>query len=252
MAMGRTPDGVVLRGNDVAWVYTGFATLNRVLGGRFTDEEAEDRVAEIAECFHQWNAPVSWMTGPSTWPPQLADYLNDNGFVRSEITTGMAADLRSPLPPAPVIEGLRIELLADPEQFKIWTTLNTEPWPREATAAAKAILTPDNAGSDPRCRFYLGYLHNQPVVRGMACVKGDVAGLHWISTATDHRDSEAESALQIALANRALSDARDAEANLAVLVTPHPASLLCRQFHFQTFCLFTSYGWPAALEKDAC
>ena len=252
MAMGRTPDGVVLRGSDVAWVYTGYAALNRVLRARFTEAEAEDRVAEIAECFQKWNAPVTWIIGPSTWPPQLPDALRDNGFTCRETTSGLAADLRPALPAPPVIPGFRIELITDAAQFELWTVLNTEPWPGNTTTAAAAILTPENAGSDSRCRFYLGYLNDQPAVRGMVCAKGDVAGLHWIATGAQQHDWVENSALELALANHALTEARDAGATLAIFTTPEPVSPFCQKLRFQIYCQLTRFTWPADGANAEC
>src|ERR1700744_325047 len=106
VALGRTEDGVVFRGSDVTWVYTGYRALSRVMRARFSPDEAEDRVAEIAECFRQWNAPVVWVVGPSSFPPELGEYLGDSGFGNNEIWMGMAADLSAI--PASVPSPLRI------------------------------------------------------------------------------------------------------------------------------------------------
>src|ERR1700722_15205064 len=95
VALGRTEEGVVFRGSDVTWVYTGYRALSRVMRARFSPEEAEDRVAEIAECFRQWDARVVWVVGPSPWPPQLNDYLHDAGFNTNETWMGMAVDLQA-------------------------------------------------------------------------------------------------------------------------------------------------------------
>jgi len=241
VSMGRTEDGVVFRGNDVTWVYTGFPTLSRVMRARFTDEEAEDRVAEIAECFRQWNAPVIWVVGPSTWPPQLPEYLKDSSFNLTETWMGMAADLATaPLLPARK-DPLRIELITEADQLKAWTMLNTESWPAESATGAVNIFSPENAGSDPRCRYYLGYINNKPVVRGLACVKGDVAGLYWISTASEHRDI----GYDLALASRALSDARDSGAKLAVLPARDSLTPLCQKLGFKPYCQLSVYAWPS-------
>lgn len=248
VAMGRTEEGVVFRGNDVTWVYTGFPTLSRVLRARFSDEEAEDRVAEIAECFHQWNAPVLWIIGPSTWPPQLPEYLKDASFSHSESWMGMAADLQTiALPPAN--KDLRIELITEADELKTWTLLNNDHWPAESTNGAVNIFSPENAGSDPRCRYYLGYLNNKPdskpVVRGMACVKGEVAGLYWLNSIPEHRTS----GLDLALATRALSDAREGGAKLAVFPTRDSHSALCQKLGLKPYCQFNIYAWPSTPPK---
>jgi hypothetical protein len=243
VAMGRTEDGVVFRGSDVSWVYTGFPTLNRIMRARFTDEQAEDRVAEIAECFRQWNAPVVWIMGPSTWPPHLPDYLQDSGFSHTETWMGVAADLGI-MPVIPPGKDLRIELVTEAEPLKIWAQLSAEHWPADSTGAA-SIFSPQSAGSDPRCRYYLGYLNNKPVVRGMACVKGDTAGLYWISSPPEHRGV----GFDLAVAGRALSDAKEGGAKLAVMPIRDSHSPLCQKLGFKPYCQFSVYGWPSSPAK---
>src|SRR5439155_2667274 len=112
--LGRTMDGVIYRGSDVMWVYTGFPALSRVMLARFPQEEAEDRVAEIRSYFKQWDAGVSWVVGPTSWPPKLGEYLHSQGFGSSELWTGMAMHLAT-LPPAPEDRpaGLRIQMVTD-------------------------------------------------------------------------------------------------------------------------------------------
>ena len=247
VAMGRTEDGVVFRGSDVTWVYTGFPTLSRIMRAKFTDEQAEDRVAEIAECFRQWNAPVVWIMGPSTWPPQLPEYLHDAGFTHTESWMGVAADLKT-MPLTPPGKDLRIELITEPEQLKTWTLLSAEHWPAESSGPVN-IFSPENAGGDPRCRYYLGYLNNKPdskpVVRGMACVKGDTAGLYWISSPPEHRNV----GFDLALASRALSDAKEGGAKLAVMPARDSHSPLCQKLGFKPYCQFSIYAWPSAPAK---
>jgi hypothetical protein len=243
VALGRTEDGVVFRGSDVTWVYTGYPALSRVMRARFAPEEAEDRVAEIAECFRQWNAPVAWVVGPSSFPPELGDHLRESGFITSEIWMGMAIDLID-LPRVPSPASLKIELITETEQLKTWALLSTEMWTGEATEGALSIFSPDNAGSDPRCRYYLGYVGGKPVARGMACVRGETAGLYWINSKPEF----AEEGYDQALAIRALSDARDSGARLGVMPA-RTHNTLSQRLGFKPYCQFNIYAWPASSLK---
>ncbi len=163
--MGRTEDGVVYRGQDVTWVYTGFPSLSRVLRARFTDESAEDRVQEILAYFKQWDASVSWVLGPSSWPLSLAQTLHAHGFGSGETWTGMAMDLRNGPQPVATPDGLRIGTASDDAGMKTWAGLSAEAQSQNGFDGASGIFTPDNAGGDPRCRYYIGYLDEQPVSR---------------------------------------------------------------------------------------
>ncbi len=240
VALGRTEDGVVFRGSDVTWIYTGYRALSRVIRARFSALEAEDRVAEIAECFRQWDAPVAWVIGPTSFPPELGGYLQDSGFRISETWMGMAVDLAQL--PAPGNTSLKIELITEKAQLETWAMLNNDQWTGNAADGALNIFSPENAGGDPRCRYYLGYMNNKPVVRGMACVRGDVAGLYWLNA----KPGLGEEGFDFALALRALSDARESGARLGVMPVRVQSSALCKRLGFAPYCQFNIYGWPAA------
>jgi hypothetical protein len=244
VSLGRTEDGVVFRGSDVTWVYTGYRELSRVMRARFSPDEAEDRVAEIAECFRQWNAPVAWFIGPSSFPPELGECLRDSGFSTNEVWAGMATDLAAVPAVAPTAP-LRVELVTETAELQAWATLSTESWSIEPADGATNIFSPENAGGDPRCRYYLGYLGSKPVVRGMACVRGETAGLHWLSILPEHR----QSGYDIALASRALIDARDSGSRLGVMPIRHPNQPLAAKLGFKQYCQFNVYAWPAIPPK---
>jgi GNAT superfamily N-acetyltransferase len=245
VALGRTEEGVVFRGSDVTWVYTGYRALSRVMRARFSPEEAEDRVAEIAECFHQWDAPVVWVIGPSSWPPELKNYLHDSGFNTNETWMGMAVDLKAVPAPLANKDGLRIELVTESDQLEAWTLLSDEMWPGDAQAGALNIFSPENAGGDPRCRYYLGYIGDKPVVRGMACVRGDTAGLYWISITPEHR----EKGYELALAAHALTEAAEGGAKVGVMPVRGVGSSLSEKLGFKPYCQFNVYTWPALPAK---
>ena len=245
VALGRTEEGVVFRGSDVTWVYTGYGALSRVMRARFSPEEAEDRVAEIAECFRQWDAPVVWVIGPSSWPPQLSEYLHDSGFQSNEIWMGTAVDLQKVPDQLVRKDALRIELITEKEQLEAWTLLSNEMWTGDAASGAMSIFSPENAGGDPRCRYYLGYLGAKPVVRGMACARGDIAGLYWINVKPEYR----EHGYDVVLAARALIDAREGGAKLGVMPVRSVASPICEKLGFKPYCQFNLYVWPASPPK---
>jgi GNAT superfamily N-acetyltransferase len=243
-ALGRTMDGVVFRGTDVTWVYTGFPSLSRVLLARFPQEDAEDRVAEILSYFKQWDAGVSWVVGPTSWPPKLGEYLHNQGFGSSEMWTGMAMNLVD-LPPhsPPNAPGVRIETVDDDEGLRLWATLS----PESAAAHEEAegslnVFAPQNAGSETHSRFYLAYVDGAPASRCMSFSRGGVVGLYWISTLPEHRGK----GLGTAVGRRALEDARTLGSRVAVMPAPNRGLALCERLGFQAYCQFSVYAWPPA------
>jgi len=71
-----------------------------------------------------------------------------------------------------------------------------------------AILT----NHDP-IEYYVGYVNGKPVVRGLSCYFAKVAGLHWLSTATDEQKKGYGTAMQYYRLKRA----KELGYNIAVL-----------------------------------
>jgi hypothetical protein len=244
--LGRTMDGVVFRGTDVTWVYTGFPALSRVLLARFPQEDAEDRVAEVLSYFKQWDAAVSWVVGPTSWPPRLGEYLHNQGFGSSEVWTGMAMDLRQlASPQLDRAVGLRIQAVNDDAGLRAWATLSPETnghTQELETEGSVSLFGPDQAGGDSRSRYYVAYLDSAPVSRCMSFTRNGVTGLYWLATLPAHRGR----GIAAAVGHRALDDARSLGARLAVMPASFRGVTLCQRLGFQPYCQFSIYAWPPA------
>ena len=240
--LGRSANGVVYRGPDVAWVYTGFPLLSRVMRARFSSEEAEDRVSKILGCFKKWDASVSWIISPGSSPMKLGELLHNAGFGSSESRSAMAMTLSTDLadsdPAWPV--GLRIQTVSDEVGLRAWATLSSDAVFHGDSDGAVQIFSPANAGGDSRCRYYLGYLDGQPIARAMSFADGDVTVIYWLTTLRTHRGR----GVGKAMAHRLLSDARQSGSRMAVISTPQTGLELCRQMGFKSYCQFHVYHWP--------
>lgn len=239
-SLGRTEEGVVFRGTDVTWVYTGFPTLSRVLQARFPLEDAEDRIAEILGYFKQWDASVMWVVGPSSFPPRLGEYLHRHGFGSLEIWNGMAMDLTTLPPRLEPAEPLRIQSVSDQAGLRAWATLSSDVGSDGDPDAAMSIFSPENAGGDPRCRYYLGYRNGQPIARGMTFIRGQVVGLYWFATHPTCHDA----GVSATMIHRALEDATAAGAKIAVMPLRPGDESLAAQLGFKSYCQFHVYAWP--------
>jgi hypothetical protein len=245
LVLDRGDDAVAFRGSDAIWVYTGYRGLSRVLRTRFLIDEAEDRVASIVALFQRWNAHVSWILGPTSFPPEVPEYLKDAGFAPAQIWMGTAGSLTGLTDPGKA-SGLRIETISSEENFQAWSSMSSEHW--NPADEAEKIFTARTAGSDPHCRFYLGFLGKDPVVRGMVCTRDQVAGLYWVSARADQRGKDYE----LSLATKALLDARGAGARLGVMPTRGTASTLSAQLGFEPYCQFQVFTWPPASAMPLC
>ena len=254
VALGRTEDGVVFRGSDVTWVYTGYRSLSRVLRARFAPEQAEDRVAEVGDCFREWDAPVCWVVGPSSFPPNLPELLADAGFDAGELWLGLARDLAAvDVQPSPTA-GCLVARVVSKIDLDLWTHVaaandgdGTEGGDHVPDPATADIFSPENAGGDPRCRYYLATVNNRPVARGMAYVQGDVVGLHWLAC----EPAERGRGYQRAVIRRALADARATGARLAVVAARGGVQPALVSSGFKPYCQFTVHGWPSTPQAHA-
>jgi hypothetical protein len=234
MTLGKTEDAVIFRGSDVAWVYTGAKSLSRVLRPRFAPDDVEDRVEEISECFRQWDAGVSWIIGPTSWPPQIGQVLHESGYGNQEIWTGMALDLTEWSLDPNLLNNLRVERVVDPGSLAVWARLGDE------TDPAATIFSPENAGGDQRCRYYLAFADGKPVSRGMAFLRGDTVGLYWLDKVPGRSDRGSDRAV-IA---KALLDARAGGATTAVVPAATAVRGTLTEMGFKAYCQFNVYSWP--------
>lgn len=248
-AFGRTEEGVVFRGTDVAWVYTGFPSLSRVLGAPLPQEEVEDRVAEILSYFKRWDAAVSWVVGPTSWPPRLGDYLHKSGFGISDSWIGMAMDLSS-LPMTidrPI--GVEVQAVTSDAELRAWATLSTDPTARGDAEGAVDIFSPEHAGSDRHCRYYLGYRNGAPVSRIMTYTRGKTVGVYWMATLAQHRGL----GITTAVIHHALEQAAASGTRIAVMPSTPKAQSLGIRLGFKPYCQFNVYTWPPSpLRMPTC
>jgi hypothetical protein len=239
-SLGRTEEGVVFRGTDVTWIYTGFPALSRVLQARFAFEDAEDRIAEILGYFKQWDASVTWVVGPSSFPPRLGEYLHNHGFGSLEIWSGMALNLAHLPARIEPPDSLRIQVVSDTASLRTWATLSADAGTNGDAEAIASVFSPKNAGGDSRCRYYLGYRNGQPIARGMSFTRDQVVGLYWFATHPTCRDPGAAAAM----VHRALEDAVAAGASIAVMPLRPSDENLGTQLGFKPYCQFHVYAWP--------
>jgi len=232
-ALGRSEDGIVFHGSDVTWVYSGCPTLSRVLCARFTSDGVQDRVLEILGYFKSWDASVSWVVGPTSYPPALGDYLHASGFGICETWIGMAMNLAE-RPRVVTPRGFSVRQVKDEEQLQAWATLCHEE--REVVD----IFAPTNAGGDARSRYYLGYFNGRPVSRAMTFRRDDVVGLYWVATINEHR----RKGFCSALLNHAMDDAAASGAKAIVMAVPVGVQSYCENIGFKPYCHFDVYNWP--------
>jgi GNAT superfamily N-acetyltransferase len=246
-ALGRSEDGIVFHGSDVTWVYTGVPTLSRVLGARFTTDDVQDRVSEILGYFKTLETPVSWVVGPSTYPPTLGDYLSASGFGIGDKWMGMAMNLaRRPKMHLP--RGLEIKQVSDDQGLTDWAKLWAD-GDGEDQHGAVNLFSPENAGGDSRACYYLGYYNGQPASRAMTFRRDNIVGVYWVAAKNEYRGHGFRSAM----VRRAMDDAASAGASALVMAVPSDGLSFSEKLGFKPYCEFSVYNWPRLPNRsDVC
>ncbi|MCD6040014.1 MAG: grpB 3 [Gammaproteobacteria bacterium] len=159
-------------------------TFNYVLDADFSASVAQNKIAEVTNYFKEKNITFSWWISPLDKPNNLTSFLEKNEYKNTENNIAMLFDLDSWEPPLSSNSPLRIIQAKDEKtlhDFALVLANDTEVFKTYFSWIA-AILTDD----DP-IEYYVGYVDDQPVVRGLSCYYAGVVGLYWLSTALDER-----------------------------------------------------------------
>jgi len=210
-------------------------TFNYVLDVDFSEAVAIDKINEITQYFKNTNAPFSWWISPYDKPSSLSTLLEKNGYQNTENNIAMYFDLdswkiptQSTTPELKIIRALdentlhdfALVLANDKHAFKTYFS-----W-------IAAILTDD----DP-IEYYVGYVDDKPVVRGLSCYYASVAGLHWLSTTPDARKKGYGTAMQ----EYRLKRAKELGYHIAVLQASNEGYSLYRRLGYKECGIFKEY-----------
>ncbi len=185
-------------------------TFNYVLDADFSNAEADKKIHEVTNYFLQKNIPFSWWVSPYDKPGNLPDYLENNNYVNTENNTAMYFDLDAwdgntfSIPELQIVQAKDEKTLID----FVLVLANDKTSFKKYFEWIASILTDD----DP-IEYYVGYVNDRPVVRGLSCYFAQVTGLHWLST----KPSERKKGYGKAMQEYRLKRAKDLGYHIAVL-----------------------------------
>lgn len=249
LCFGRTDDGVVYRGREATWAYTGRPVLNRVwTGGEIDPDRAADRVADVLACFARWSASVCWITDQRDGMTGWDVALRSAGFRGPTSIAGLAVELSklggpTAGPASASASTVAVRRATTAAELAAWVRVNDDGHGGESLAAAADLFAPYHLGGDRRCAFYASVLAggSTPVARLMTYTRGKTVGLYWLAARPDCRGRGYEAAL----VHRALADARRGGAELAsalVRTTDEPS---WNDIGLTRRCTLKAYDWTA-------
>ena len=212
-------------------------TFNYVLDADFSHNEIKNKIAEITNYFIKRNIPFSWWISPHDRPANLAHSLEEYGYLNTENNTAMFFDLdawNGHIKAIPKLEIIRANDRKSLQDFAL-VLANEEAAFKKYYSWIASILTDD----DP-IEYYVGYVDGKPVVRGLACYYGQVAGLYWLSTTPDERKKGYGAAMQ----EYRLKRAKDLGYSIAVLQASSEGYSLYKKLGYKECGVFREYKYP--------
>jgi GrpB-like predicted nucleotidyltransferase (UPF0157 family)/GNAT superfamily N-acetyltransferase len=185
-------------------------TFNYVLDADFTESEARQKICDVTDYFKKTHAPFSWWISPTDKPANLPIHLAEAEYVNTENNTAMYFDLDAWNGSIQEMSELKIVRALDAKTLQDFALVLTNDRVSFQTYFSwiAGILTEE----DP-IEYYVGYVNDKPVVRGLSCYFAQVVGLHWLSTAPDERKKGYGKAMQ----EFRLKRAKDLRYHIAVL-----------------------------------
>ena len=209
-------------------------TFNYAIDADFSSADANKKVSEVTDYFTQKNSPFSWWISPHDQPEDLSAHLENHGYKNTENNCAMYFDLDVwdrqvfSIPQLNIIRATDEKTLLD---FAL-VLANDEAAFKTYFSWVASILTDD----DP-IEYYVGYVDEKPVVRGLSCYFAQVAGLHWLSTVPSERRKGYGRAMQ----EYRLKRAKDLGYHVAVLQASNEGYPLYRQLGYKECGHFREY-----------
>jgi ribosomal protein S18 acetylase RimI-like enzyme len=239
LSFSRLPGARSYRGPDVKWVYTGAPRLNRVLGARFSDDEADRCIDEILGRYAAWSTPASWFVGPKSRPADLGRRLLERGLAHRGDWVGMAADLTrakieaSPPPTTEIVE------VSAGKEARLWARTVGQGFGMAAGSAQafEDVVGRLGAEAGESWRRYLLRRDGVPVATSSLFLCDGVAGLYYVATVPAARRQGLASAATV----RALADAQALGYRVAILQATAAGAAVYRRLGFEEYCTVAIY-----------
>lgn len=209
-------------------------TFNYVIDADFSSVDAQTKIAEVTYYFHQKNSPFSWWINPYDQPQNLSSELESYGYRNTENNCAMYFDIDAWNGDTCSISELKIIRANDEKTLHDFALVlaNDEAAFKTYFSWVASILTDD----DP-IEYYVGYVNDKPVVRGLSCYFAQVVGLYWLSTASSERRKGYGRAMQAYQLKRA----KELGYHIAVLQASHEGQLLYQQVGYKECGYFREY-----------
>ena len=228
-SLARSDRADVHDDDELLWVVTGVPAppFNGVLRATLPPDRADAAIdAAVAELDRR-AVPWSWVVGPASSPPDLAERLMARGFEQFEELTGMEARLDGDAPGIP--GDLRFERVRDEPSLEAFTTLTSLAFGMPPAVAEPFLGVLDALSQDTLLRQYVALRDGEPVACGSLAVEDGVAGIYNVGVPPERQRQGLGRAMTAAL----MAEGRAAGAETAVLWSTAAGERVYRALGFE-------------------
>jgi len=243
---GRALPGAKLHEDEeLTWFLTGPSGPNGVLLTDFhTDDSAyiETRIQETIQHFqHHQLQRFGWTVGPSSYPPDLANFLEEQGLEHRDTTNCMALALTQPRPPATLPPDFQISEVTNEEELLIKCEIEKLSFNSSEVMAAHYRQSYINNGFGPHKAWhhYIGWYQNKPVTIAAFLLHAGIAGIYGVGTLPEAR----RKGFARAMLQYVLSEIERLGYAVAILSPTDLSLSLYQQLGFRNFCQLYHYTY---------
>jgi ribosomal protein S18 acetylase RimI-like enzyme len=248
ISFGRgLPGGEVHEDAELLWFFTGRAHLNGILLTHFAQDDKayiDAKIEETLAYFKARQVDVGWSVGPSTQPGDLADHLEEHGFVYGIDTIGMAVALQSTHDDVHTSASLTIREALDSETLLQLRDIEAQGFggtPEIAQTYYDAYVGV-GFGENAAWHHYIGYLDGKAVAITSLLLYAGIAGIYGVATIPEVRRQGIGATMTL----HALHQARTFQYQIAALSPSEMSQGIYERLGFREYCRISHYGWSSA------
>jgi GNAT superfamily N-acetyltransferase len=248
LSFGRgLPGGEVHEDAELLWFFTGRPNLNGILLTHFAQDNTsyiDARIEETLDYFKKRRVDVGWSVGPSTQPLDLADHLEEHGFVYGIDTIGMAVALQNIHDNVHTSSTLTIREALDGEALLQLRDIETEGFggSLEVAQTYYDAYVGVSFGRDAAWHHYIGYLDDKAVAITSLLLYAGIAGIYGVATIPEARRQGIGATMTL----HALHEARTFGYKIAALSPSEMSQGIYEHLGFREYCRISHYGWSSA------
>jgi ribosomal protein S18 acetylase RimI-like enzyme len=240
--MGQSPEAeMVVTPESFRWhTAVPHPWFNGVVSTHLPEENMEGLIQDTLSFFWSRNVETfSWWLAPFLNPEDWIDPLVAHGFLYDRSTPGMATDLESSQTSGRTPNDLNIVTVNDQAILRQWVHTFMQGYGLPESWEEPYFRLLASLGTDLPCRYYLGYVRDQPLAASTLFLGGGVAGVYNVSTLPAARGQGIGSALTLA----ALNDARLLDYRVGVLQSSEMGYGVYQRLGFREYCRMDHWTW---------